>query len=170
MIIWLIGLSGVGKTAIGTELYKKLNLEYKNLVFLDGDLIRYVMGNDLGHSLEDRKKNADRICRLCKMLDEQNINVICSILSIFPESRDWNRKNYRSYYEIFIDVSMDKLKKRDNKNIYNRANSGELKNVAGVDIPFEKPKNPDFIIDNNKDLKSFDKLIETILEKMPNLD
>ena len=92
MVIWLIGLSGAGKTTIGELLYLKMKAIRPNTVFIDGDKIREVMGGELGHSLEDRKKNADRICRFCHFLEEQNIDVVCSILSLFPESRTWNRK------------------------------------------------------------------------------
>ena len=48
-------------------------------------------------TLNDRRKNADRISRLSKFLDDQGIHVVCAILSIFPESREWNRK----YKELF---------------------------------------------------------------------
>ena len=57
MVIWLIGLSGAGKTTIGELLYLKLKAIRPNTVFIDGDKIREVMGGELGHSLEDRKKN-----------------------------------------------------------------------------------------------------------------
>ena len=83
MVIWLIGLSGAGKTTIGELLYLKMKAIRPNTVFIDGDKIREVMGGELGHSLEDRKKNADRICRFCHFLEEQNIDVVCSILSLF---------------------------------------------------------------------------------------
>ena len=42
MIIWLIGLSGSGKTTIGKELYAIHKEEYKNTIFLDGDILREV--------------------------------------------------------------------------------------------------------------------------------
>jgi len=56
MVIWVIGLAAAGKTVIGKELYSELKKKYSNLVFLDGDIIREIMGNDLEHTLEDRKK------------------------------------------------------------------------------------------------------------------
>ena len=56
MVIWLIGLSGAGKTTIGELLYLKMKAIRPNTVFIDGDKIREVMGGELGHSLKDRKK------------------------------------------------------------------------------------------------------------------
>ena len=58
MVIWIIGLSGSGKTTIGKLIYKSLLKKRKNTVFLDGDEMRAVWGNDLGHKLEGRKENA----------------------------------------------------------------------------------------------------------------
>ena len=86
MIIWLIGMSGSGKTEIGKRLYRAIKKDHINSVFIDGDVIRKMNNNDLGHTIEDRKKNSDRISSLCKFLDDQDIHVVCSILSIFPSA------------------------------------------------------------------------------------
>jgi adenylylsulfate kinase len=148
MVIWIIGLSGAGKTTIGELLYSRMKAIRPNTVFIDGDKIREVMGGDLGHSLEDRKNNADRICRFCHFLEEQNIDVICSILSLFSDSRSWNRQNFRQYLEIFIDVPIEILAQRDPKGIYKKAAKGEISNVAGLDLNFDEPSSPDLIIQN----------------------
>ena len=55
MVIWIIGLSGSGKTTIGKLIYKSLLKKRKNTVFLDGDEMRAVWGNDLGHKLNKIK-------------------------------------------------------------------------------------------------------------------
>ena len=81
MVIWIIGLSGAGKTTLANTIIKKISKHKSNVVLLDGDIIRDVFGNDLSHSIDDRLINAQRINRLCKMLDDQNIHVVCSILS-----------------------------------------------------------------------------------------
>jgi adenylylsulfate kinase-like enzyme len=148
MVIWIIGLSGAGKTTLASEVYSQVKNSLSNVVLIDGDVIREVFGNDLGHTIEDRRRNADRISRLCKFLDDQEISVICAILSIFPESRSWNRKNINNYYEVFIDVPVEKLIKRDPKGIYKKYFADEITNVPGLDIDFPRPDNADLIIDN----------------------
>jgi adenylylsulfate kinase len=166
MVIWLIGLSGAGKTAIGKELSKRLKKMNHPVVFMDGDIFREIMGNDLGHTIEDRKKNADRICRFCKCLNQQGIDIVFAILSIFHESQQWNRKNIAGYFEIYLDISMDTLKRRDTKGLYKKVFVGEINNVVGVDIPFDPPVNPDMIINNDKDTDSFAGIVSQIISRL----
>ena len=150
MVIWIIGLSGAGKTTLAEEIYKISKPINPNTVLIDGDVIREIFGNDLGHSAEDRKKNAKRISRLCYFLSLHNINVICSILSLFQTSRDWNRKNIKDYFEVYIKTPISNLIERDPKGIYKRYNDGMISNVAGLDLTFEEPLDPDLIINNNE--------------------
>ena len=83
MVVWIIGLSGAGKTTLGVEVVSQAKPLIPNLVFIDGDVIREIFGNDLGYSIEHRLRNAERISRLCKFLEDQNIVVVCAILSLF---------------------------------------------------------------------------------------
>ena len=131
------------------SLYGDLKPGLPNLVLIDGDVIRKVFGDDVGHTLEGRKKNADRICSLCKFFDTQKIHAICAVLSIFHESQEWNRANLTSYFEVFIDTPFERLLDMDGKGLYKKARAGEIKNVVGVDIPFPAPKRPDLVIRND---------------------
>jgi len=149
MVIWIIGLSGSGKTTLAEEIVKIRRSRNKKIVLIDGDQIREMYGNDLGHSIEDRYKNADRICRICKFLDTQNIDVVCSILSLFKESREWCRDNLKIYFEVFIDTDIEILKSRDPKGIYKKFRNKEINNVAGLDLHFPIPDSADLKITNN---------------------
>lgn len=139
MVVWIMGLSGAGKTTLARKVVEELRNSVSNVVLIDGDEIREIFGNDLGHTLADRRRNADRICRLGKFLDDQGIHVVCAILSLFPESREWNRSNLRDYYEVFIDTPLNDLKERDSKGLYARFAKGEISDVAGLDLAFPLP-------------------------------
>ena len=110
MVIWIIGLSGAGKSTLALEVANRARHSISNVVLLDGDMVREVWGSDLGHDLKDRKKNAERLCRLCKLLDSQGIHVVCAVLSLFEESREWNREHLSDYFEVYIKASLKDLK------------------------------------------------------------
>lgn len=166
MVVWIIGLSGSGKSTLANEVVARANKLNNNTILLDGDFVREMFGNDLGYSMADREKNALRICQLGKFLSEQGINVVTAILSLFPENRDWNRSNLENYYEVFIDCPLDHLRKRDSKGLYSKFERGEITDVAGMDIHFEKPKLSDLIIDNIDSKEAFLSFVQPILEKM----
>jgi len=148
-LYWITGLSGAGKTTVATELYKILKQEKHNVVFLDGDKLREIFGVKAAYSPEERLNLALQYSRLCKFLTEQNIDVVCSTISMFSECHQWNETNIPHYREIYLKVSMDILKQRDSKKIYSRAMNGEITQVMGIDIPFEEPKSPDLIVNND---------------------
>ena len=149
MVVWIIGLSGSGKTTLAEKIIKDANEIGLKPVLIDGDSVRDIFNNDLGYSMEDRLKNAYRICNLGKFLSDQGFCVVCSILSIFPDTRDWNRKNIKNYYEVFIDTPIEILIERDPKKLYKNYKSGEIKNVVGMDIDFPAPINADLKIIND---------------------
>ena len=149
MVTWIIGLSGSGKTTLAKQVLLDLKKRGSNAVIVDGDVARELWGNDLGHDLESRRKNAQRICRLCQFLDHQGFDVVCAILSIFPDSREWCRQNLSFYYEVFINVPLSHVIERDVKGIYSKYENGEIKDVAGLDLEFPAPENPDLVINNS---------------------
>ena len=163
MVTWIIGLSRAGKTTLSKLLYEKLKPQVNNLVLLDGDTVRELFRNDVDHTIDGRRRNAERLSHLSKFLSDQNIHVIAAVLSIFPEWQAWNRENIINYQEIYIKVPIDVLEKRDVNNLYSQAKAGEIKNVVGIDIPFPEPKNPDLIIENNIETVDFSNMLKEIM-------
>jgi adenylylsulfate kinase len=163
MIVWLIGLSGAGKTTVGTRLAARMRTDLPNLVYVDGDLLRDVWGGDLSHDVAGREVNAARLSKLCRMLDRQDIHVVAAVLSIFPQWQAWNRDNFSSYFEVFLDVPMDVVVDRDTKGLYQAALQGHERNVVGVDIPFPRPAGPDLVLDSSGRGGTPDELADRIL-------
>jgi len=158
-------MSASGKTTIGKRLYEQLTLSGEKWVFLDGDVFRNILEEDLGHSIKDRRKNAYRISRFCEFLNSQGVNVLACVLSIFHSNQKYNKSNIDNYKEVYIEVDFDKLLKRDNKELYRKALQGEIKDVVGVDIKFTPPFSPDLIIDNNETNADLEKITNKIIEE-----
>ncbi|WP_310446572.1 adenylyl-sulfate kinase [Thiobacillus sp.] len=163
MVVWIIGLSGTGKSTLSGHVVSQMRQSGKKVVLLDGDVIRTLFGNDVDHTIEGRRKNAERLSHLSKFLSEQGVDVVAAVLSMFPEWRLWNRQNIPGYVEVYMRASMETLLARDIKNLYARALKGEITNVVGVDLPFPEPENPELIIDNDEDLVDFSALTEKVL-------
>lgn len=166
MIIWLIGKSNVGKSTVGKYLTEKIKNIHPNTIFIDGDIFRGIMGNDLGHTIEDRYKNAKRIEEFCVYMDSQNINVVFALLSIFPDVQKSMRERAEKYFQVFLKASDETLKLRDNRGVY----SSE-KNIVGVDIEFPAPYKSDLTIANNiEDGLSPEEIASQIFEKAFNVE
>lgn len=167
MVIWLIGMSGAGKTTIGRQVHRLWQAEAANTVFIDGDEVRELFRHDQGSqpfTVEGRRLNAERITALCAMLDRQGINVVCCILSLFPEMQAENRTRFSRYFEVFIDTPMAVLEARDVKGLYAAARRGDNPNMVGIDIPFPIPPAPDLAINDATDPANVEPTARRILD------
>ena len=166
MVVWFIGLSGSGKTTLAETLYGRLKPDHPNLVLLDGDAFRRVFA-DVDHTLEGRRRNAERVSNLCRILDAQGVHVIAAVLSLFPEWQAWNRSRFSRYFEVFLDIPMETLRQRDPKGLYAGAEAGRVVGVVGMDIPFPRPPASDMIIDQAQQAGGVESCVDDILRRMP---
>ena len=165
MIIWITGISGAGKTTLAKELIKKIKEKYNNVLSIDGDIIRELFGNDLGYDIESRVSQIKRIQRLALFLDKQEIIVVVSALYSREDLLNWNRENFKKYFEIYLDVSLKLVTQRDVKGIYKKFHNGQEKNVVGLDIPWNAPLKYDLSINMDK-LPTVQEIIDQILKKI----
>ncbi len=160
-VYWITGLSGVGKTPLSKELHNKIS-EKEPVVLIDGDKIREILGNTSATDRESRLKISYVYSNLAKVIVSQNINVICSTISLFHEIHNYNRSIFQEYKEIFIKKNIETLIHEDKNGIYSKS----LQNkefVVGINIEPEYPKDPSIILDFNlsQDLGS---IVENILK------
>jgi len=168
--IWLTGLSGSGKTTIGTELEKKMfKLGFLTQI-LDGDNIRSGININLKFSEEDRFENIRRIAEVTKLFINCGIITINCFISPTNDIRSLARKiiGEENIIEVFINSPINVCEKRDIKGLYQKARNGEIKNFTGIDSPFDIPEKID--IEIKTDLLSIEestqKLLEFVLEKV----
>lgn len=152
MVVWITGLSGVGKTTVGERLWRLWRQSEPNTVLIDGDVVRQLFGmrgEGDPYSLRGRRENAERIVEMCCWLDRQDINIVCCLLAVFDDILDRNRGLFARYLEARLVAPLEILRARDPKGLYSRAAAGELRNMVGVDLPYDLRSRPDMLIDTS---------------------
>ena len=163
-VYFFTGLSGAGKTTIGGLFYRRLKNTKPNVVYLDGDEIRPVFGEDSGYTQEERLRWAGRIFRVCKLLSDQGIDVVCCSIAMFATVRAWNREHIPHYKEIYIRVKKETLLARNQKGLYTKG-----KNVVGIDLPFDEPTAPDLVLQNDGDQTPLEQVEQLERALYPNI-
>ena len=115
-IIWISGISGTGKSTLAKFYLKFL----KNFLWIDGDEFRRLFDNDLGYTLEDRNKNAERLINFVEFINKQNISIIVSANLTSTKYQKLIKKKFKNIVHIKIFVETGLLLKRDKKGIYNK--------------------------------------------------
>ena len=162
LVVWLTGLSGSGKSTIADGLERKLINESIHTANLDGDTLRNGLNKDLGFSEEDRSEKIRRIAEVSKLLAETGLVVIASFVSPFSKDRNLVKitVGQENFIEVFVHASIEECEKRDVKGLYAKARNGEIKNFTGIDSPYEKPENPDLIL--NTEISEIEDSVELL--------
>ena len=168
MVIWITGISGAGKTTICETIVGMTKPSVPELVLLDGDVVRNVFGDELGFTEADRVRQIQRIQRFSKELETQDLIVLVAALYANYELLDWNRTNFKDYTEIYLEAPLSLVKDRDPKGLYAKAQAGEMKNVVGIDIPWNAPTNATLKI-NIADAETPEAISRRIIDAVPGL-
>jgi sulfate adenylyltransferase len=147
--LWFTGLSGAGKTTTAEALVPALEARGRTVTVLDGDVVRTHLSRGLGFSREDRDENVRRVGFVAAEIVRHGGLVVCSLVSPYRSTRDEVRAMVDaagapgSFVEIFVDTPLDEVMRRDVKGWYAGAQRGEVKQMTGLDDPYEQPLTPD---------------------------
>jgi len=150
--VWLTGLSGSGKSTLANALDKELTQMGMHTYILDGDNIRNGLCSDLEFDDKDRHENIRRVAEVSRLMFDAGLIVICAFISPFQRDRNFARSLFAegSFIEVFVDTPMDVIIKRDPKGHYQNAQKGLIENFTGIDSGYERPEDPELIIDTEK--------------------
>lgn len=165
MVIWLIGISGAGKTTIGRKLEEHFKAIGKKCYLLDGDEVRDLFDRDLGYSDEEREANIKRIILGAYLLDKNDIiGIICNIGPL-EHLRQLARRKIAGYNEIYLKRDLNASIKNDIKGMY-RENMGRTP-IVGIDATFDEPRTPDLILETDRltVTESYQAVLHYIVEK-----
>lgn len=151
--IWLTGLSGSGKSTIANTLAKRLHALGMHAYVLDGDNLRMGLNVDLGFTPEDRAENVRRVSEVAKLMVDAGLIVITALVSPFEADRQRARSIFDDgdFIEVFVDTPVEVCISRDPKGLYKKAQDGQIPNFTGIGQDYEKPSQPDLILDGTAD-------------------
>lgn len=145
-ILWLTGFSGAGKTTLATALEAALLRAGVLATVLDGDVLRAGLSRDLGFSLKDRSENIRRTGEAAALIAAAGAVAIAALISPFRADRERVAELARArgipFAEVFVNAPLAVCEQRDPKALYRRARAGEIRNLTGVDSPYEVPLAP----------------------------
>jgi len=146
-IVWLTGIPNSGKSTIARALRYSLTLSCHSCFIIDADDLRTGLNSDLGFTKEDRDENVRRLGEVAIMLVNTDLVVIVACISPYKAARQKiKEKTGRDrFLEVFLNAPIDVCRKRDKKNLFARADIGEIK-LTGVNDPYEAPEGNDVLV------------------------
>lgn len=148
-IVWFTGISGAGKSTISQTVDEMLTLRGKHTYMLDGDRLRRGLNSDLGFTEASRNENVRRVGELAALMADAGLIVLVACMSPFASQRAKARElvSEGDFFEVYVRTPLAIAEERDPKGLYRRFRRGEVKNLSGLDAPYEEPKNAELVID-----------------------
>lgn len=157
--VYLVGLSGSGKSTIANILKSKLKEfgDHRRITLLDADIIRQHLSKGLGFSKADRSMNVRRIGYVASEIAKHGGICICANIAPYKEDREFNRaliEEWGDYIQVFVDTNIKVCEKRDVKGLYKMARNGIIKEFTGVSDPFEDATESAIVLDGDSPLEN----------------
>jgi bifunctional enzyme CysN/CysC len=151
-VLWFTGFSGSGKSTIANMVEKQLHAMGRHTYLLDGDNVRHGLNKDLGFTDADRVENIRRVAEVARLMVDSGLIVLTAFISPFEAEREMARDlvGDGEFIEIFVDTPLAVAEQRDVKGLYKKARRGELKNFTGIDSPYERPANPQLVLETTR--------------------
>jgi adenylylsulfate kinase-like enzyme len=166
-IFLVTGLSGAGKSTLGKAITNMLKEIGKRVYFLDGDEVRKFFGTIGQLTEEQRLEQGKRIAFASSLLSMNGIDVIVGVTLGQKYLRDYIKSKI-DFIEIFLDANVNDCIKNDPNGFYAERLKLEKPLLRGIDLPFEKPENPDLVLYPYKEDK--EKSLEKIKEFLKKLN
>ncbi|HVF63594.1 MAG TPA: adenylyl-sulfate kinase [Casimicrobiaceae bacterium] len=161
-VVWLTGLSGAGKSTLAMALERRLFDLGWSVYTLDGDNVRRGLNADLGFTPDDRRENIRRVGEVAALFADAGVVCITAFISPYRDDRLAARlaAGPSRFLEVHVSADLATCEARDPKGLYRRARAGWLRDMTGIDSPYEPPENADAVIDTT------DTAIETSVESL----
>lgn len=151
-VFWLTGLPASGKSTLARALEAQLLEQGMRVSRLDGDELRRGLCADLGMDRASRSENIRRAGEVARLMHAAGLSVICAFVSPFATDRQRVRRLFppKHFSEVHLATPLEECIRRDPKDLYGRAQRGELSGLTGWDAPYEAPEAAEFTFDTRQ--------------------
>ncbi len=152
-VIWITGLPGSGKSSIAIEVKKLIH----ESVILNSDELRKIVTPNPRFSGNEREYVYKALVYTAKTVSELGHKVIIDATANKRIWREIARKLIPNFFEVYLRCPLDLCMEREKtrldtheapKDIYDKGRKGSP--VPGLNVPYEKPENPELVIDTEK--------------------
>ena len=151
-VIWICGLSGVGKTTLALEVARLLAEVHANVVQIDGDDFRRTFMPGAGYEREERIKVARAISQHAWQFAQRGSLCVVATISLFDAIHDSNRVCEHAYQlpltHSLLSAPVSLLNERRASLMHNATN------IVGAHITAEFPSAPDHMFLNDGRIES----------------
>ncbi len=160
ILFWITGYSGSGKTKISNKIKTFIEKKFGKTIVLSGDNFRQKFKIN-SYDKKSRIKLGIQYTNFLKIILNQKINIIFTVVGLYDQIRKYNLKKIDNYIEIFIDAKIKDIKMNSKKIHYKK----KQKNILGIDLKPELPKKPDITVKNDFKI-STDQIAKKITNKL----
>jgi len=148
--IWFTGLSGSGKTTISGLVSDEIRNRGIKAGVIDGDMVRDRLGGDLGFTDHDRAIQAERLTFIAELLSKNEVVAVVAAVSPLKRAREEARSKLGDFVEVYLKCTAEVCAGREEKKLYEKAASGEITSLAGVDLEYEEPDAAEVVCDTTE--------------------
>jgi adenylylsulfate kinase len=148
--VWLTGLPASGKTTLAVGLAEALKERGVRAQILDSDQLRQVLTPEPSYSRSERDWFYRTIAYIGQLLIQNGVNVIFAATANRRRHRDRARQAIERFVEVYVRCSLDTCMARDQKGVYEKAPTGEVTTVPGLQVPYEPPEAPELTVDTER--------------------
>ncbi|MCY0879061.1 MAG: adenylyl-sulfate kinase [Firmicutes bacterium] len=165
-VIFLTGLPASGKSTLANALYHVLTLRTdRPVTLLDGDVIRRHLSKGLGFSREDRLENMARVGFVSQLVVQHGGIVVVAMVAPLAEGRQRFREMvepWGDFIEVYVATPLAECERRDPKGLYREARAGHVKEMTGIQSPYEEPVAPELVIVSGQ--RPFEEDLDTLVQ------
>jgi bifunctional enzyme CysN/CysC len=148
--VWITGLPAAGKSTVARATAALLSSLAVEALVLDGDELRAAMSTPLGFSREDRARAVAGAGELALSHAAAGIVAVTALVSPYRDDRELVRRRHEEagagFLEVWLRTPIEVCIERDPKQLYARALRGEIRQMTGIDDPYERPLRPELAL------------------------